>query len=127
MSLSEKATRFRINLYESKSMPRGTIIVFYQLFLFVVLWEANSFSFFSAALRGVKGVVFLPDNRPAAGADILVDFLHFSIYEVEAYNSWQFLLAPGRKTRDGCKRCGKTMDPEGSSPIETPPLPARLS
>ena len=40
-----------------------------------------------------------------------------------AYNSWQFRLAPG----DVCKRYGKTMDPEGSSAIETPPLPARLS
>ena len=82
MSMSEEATRFRINLYESKSMPRETIM-FLSTFSFccntLMSKEANSFSFFSAALRGVKGVVFLPDNRPAAGADILVDFLHFSI------------------------------------------------
>ena len=83
MSMSEEATRFRINLYESKSMPRETIMFFFTTFSFCcntsMSKEANSFLLFSAAIRGVKGVVFLPDNRPAAGADILVDFLHFSI------------------------------------------------
>ena len=32
MSMSEEATRFRINLYESKSMPRETIMFFYNFF-----------------------------------------------------------------------------------------------